>query len=71
MRSKNEGHVEQGLIPHDAVYWVPAMDGDEYWTEDPENDVGLIYMDRAGLEVRIFHIDSRDSNATDPTPYTA
>ena len=47
------------------------MDGDECWTEDPDNDVSLMYMDRAGLEARIFHIDGRDSNSTDPTPYTA
>ena len=55
----------------DAVYWVPAMDGDECWTEDPDNDVSLMYMDRAGLDARIFHIDGRDSYATDPIPHTA
>ena len=59
------------LYTNDAVYWVPAMDGDECWTEDPDNDVSLMYMDRAGLEARIFRIDGRDSYATDPMPHTA
>ena len=59
------------LYTNDAVYWVPAMDGDECWTKDPDKDVSLMYMDRAGLEARIFRIDGRDSYATDPIPHTA
>lgn len=59
------------LYTDDAVYWAPAMDGDEGWTDDPANDVSLMYMDKAGLEARIFRIEGRDSYATDPLPHTA
>lgn len=60
-----------GLYTDDAVYWAPAMDGDEGWTDDPDNDVSLMYMDKAGLEARIFRIEGHDSYATDPLPHTA
>ena len=59
------------LYADDAVYWAPAMDGDEGWTDDPDNDVSLMYMDKAGLEARIFRIEGKDSYATDPLPHTA
>ena len=59
------------LYTEDAVYWAPAMDGDEGWTDDPDNDVSLMYMDRAGLEARIFRIEGGDSYATDPLPHTS
>lgn len=59
------------LYADDAVYWAPAMDGDEGWTDDPDNDVSLMYMDKAGLEARIFRIEGHDSYATDPLPHTA
>ena len=59
------------LYTDDAVYWAPAMYGDEGWTDDPDNDVSLMYMDKAGLEARIFRIEGRDSYATDPLPHTA
>lgn len=59
------------LYEADAVYWAPAMVGDEGWTDNPDNDVSLMYMDRAGLEARVFRIEGRDSYATDPMPHTA
>lgn len=59
------------LYADDAVYWAPAMVGDEDWTDDPDNDVSLMYMDRAGLEARVFRIEGGDSYATDPLPHTA
>jgi benzoate/toluate 1,2-dioxygenase beta subunit len=59
------------LYTDDAVYWAPAMVGDEGWTDDPDNDVSLMYMDKAGLEARIFRIEGHDSYATDPMPHTA
>ena len=49
------------LYTEDAVYWAPAMDGDEGWTDDPDKDVSLMYMDKAGLEARIFRIEGHDS----------
>ncbi len=59
------------LYADDAIYWVPAMVSDEGWTDNPDNDVSLIYMDRAGLEARVFRIENRDSYATDPMPHTS
>lgn len=59
------------LYDMDAIYWAPAMVGDEGWTDNPDNDVSLMYMDRPGLEARVFRIESRDSYATDPMPHTA
>ena len=59
------------LYTDDAVYWAPAMVGDEGWTDDPDNDVSLMYMDKAGLEARVFRIEGHDSYATDPMPHTA
>lgn len=59
------------LYADDAVYWAPAMVGDEGWTDNPDNDVSLMYMDKAGLEARIFRIEGKDSYATDPLPHTA
>ena len=44
------------LYDQDAVYWAPALVGDEGWTDDPDNDGSLMYMDRAGLEARIFRM---------------
>ena len=45
------------LYADEAIYWAPAMVGDEGWTDNPDNDVSLMYMDRAGLEARIFRIE--------------
>ncbi len=59
------------IYAEDAIYWVPAMVGDDDWTDNPDNDVSLMYMDRTGLEARIFRIESEDSYATDPLPHTA
>ena len=49
------------LYADEAIYWAPAMVGDEGWTDNPDNDVSLMYMDRAGLEARIFRIEGADS----------
>ena len=59
------------LYSEDAVFWAPAIDGDEGFSEDPDNDVSLIYLDRPGLEARIFRIEGRDSFASAPLPHTA
>lgn len=59
------------LYADDAVFWVPAHVGDDAVTTDPDNEVSLMYMDRAGLEARIFRIESGDSIASDPLPRTA
>jgi len=59
------------LYTDDCIYWAPAMVGDENWTDNPDNDVSLIYMDRPGLEARIFRIEGEDSYATHPLPHTS
>ena len=59
------------LYTPDAVFWAPALAGEEGFSEDPDNDVSLIYLDRAGLEARIFRIEGRDSFASAPLPHTA
>ncbi|NQU69391.1 MAG: aromatic-ring-hydroxylating dioxygenase subunit beta [Rhodospirillales bacterium] len=59
------------LYAEDAVYWAPAFASDDEMTDDPDNDVSLLYMDRNGLEARIFRIESGDSYASDPLPWTA
>ena len=59
------------LYIEDAVFWAPAIAGEEGFSEDPDNDVSLIYLDRAGLEARIFRIEGRDSFANAPLPHTA
>ena len=59
------------LYADEAVFWAPAHVSDGEFTTDPDNEVSLIYMDRAGLEARIFRIESGDSYASDPLPRTA
>ena len=59
------------LYTEDAVFWAPAIAGDEGFSEDPDNDVSLIYLDRPGLEARVFRIQGRDSFANAPLPHTA
>ena len=59
------------LYADDAVFWAPAIAGDEGFSEDPDNDVSLIYLDRPGLEARIFRIEGQDSFANAPLPHTA
>ena len=58
------------LYANEAVFWAPAHVSDSEYTTDPETEVSLIYMDRAGLEARIFRIESGDSYASDPLPRT-
>ncbi len=59
------------LYTDDAVFWAPAIAGEEGFSEDPDNDVSLIYLDRPGLEARVFRIEGRDSFANAPLPHTA
>ena len=59
------------LYTGDAVFWAPAIAGEEGFSEDPDNEVSLIYLDRPGLEARIFRIEGRDSFANAPLPHTA
>ena len=59
------------LYTKDAVYWAPAFASEDEMTSDPDNDVSLMYMDRNGLAARMFRVESGDSYASDPLPWTA
>lgn len=59
------------LYTDDAIYWAPALSGDDGFTDDPDNEISLIYLDRAGIEARVFRIESGDSFANTPLPMTA
>ena len=68
---RREWEAWLALYAEDAVFWAPALAGEEGFSEDPDNDVSLIYLDRAGLEARIFRIEGGDSFASAPLPHTA
>ena len=59
------------LYAEDAIYWAPALTGEDGFTADPDNELSLIPLDRAGLEARVFRIESGDSYANMPLPMTA
>ena len=49
----------------DSEFWMPAWDVDDRLTEDPQNEISLIYYDnRGGIEDRIFRIKTDRSSAT-------
>jgi 3-phenylpropionate/cinnamic acid dioxygenase small subunit len=55
------------LYTEDAEFWVPAWDEDGTVTADHESQLSLIYYsDRAGLEDRVWRIQSGLSPATSP-----
>jgi benzoate/toluate 1,2-dioxygenase beta subunit len=58
--------------PH-ATFWMPAWDDFDTLTEDPANEMSLIYYaDRRGLEDRVFRIRTDRSSATSlPEPRTS
>ena len=51
----------------DVVYFMPSWDDDDTLTKDPHNEVSLIYYPtRAGLEDRVFRIETERSSASTP-----
>ncbi len=56
----------------DATFWMPAWDDFDVLTDDPQNEMSLIwYGDRRGLEDRVFRIKTDRSSATSlPEPRT-
>lgn len=56
----------------DCPFWMPAWDDYDTLTEDPQNEVSLMYYpDRAGIEDRVFRIKTDRSSATSlPEPRT-
>ena len=51
----------------DATFHMPSWDDDHELTQDPQSEVSLIYYpSRAGLEDRVFRIETDRSSATIP-----
>ena len=51
----------------DVTYHMPSWDDDHQLTTDPQKEVSLIfYPSRAGLEDRVFRIETERSSATIP-----
>ena len=51
----------------DVDYFMPSWDDDDKLTTDPHNEVSLIYYpSRAGLEDRVFRIETDRSAASTP-----
>ncbi|MFM9969774.1 MAG: aromatic-ring-hydroxylating dioxygenase subunit beta [Burkholderiales bacterium] len=60
------------LYAEDAEFWAPAWASEEALTNDPGNELSMIYIrGRAGLEDRVYRIEARDSLATAPMDRTA
>ena len=60
-----------GLFCEDAVFWAPAVGMDGEYTTDPEVSLNFIYIvGRAGLEARVFRVESGGSLASNPLPHT-
>ena len=57
----------------DCPFWMPTWDDEDQLTEDPANEMSLIYYpNRAGIEDRIFRIKTDRSSATSlPEPRTS
>jgi benzoate/toluate 1,2-dioxygenase beta subunit len=56
----------------DCPFWMPAWDDFDTLTEDPANEMSLIYYpNRGGIEDRVFRIKTDRSSATSlPEPRT-
>jgi 3-phenylpropionate/cinnamic acid dioxygenase small subunit len=55
------------LYTEDAEFWLPAWDEDARPTDDPQSQMSLIYYNsRAGLEDRVWRIQSGLSPASSP-----
>ncbi|WP_428929414.1 benzoate 1,2-dioxygenase small subunit [Marinibacterium sp. SX1] len=56
----------------DCPFWMPAWDDDDTLTEDPANEMSLMfYPNRQGIEDRVFRIKTDRSSATSlPEPRT-
>ena len=59
------------LYTEDAVFWIPATKMEGGYTTDPERELNFTYINgRAGLEARIFRIETKTSIASSPLPRT-
>jgi 3-phenylpropionate/cinnamic acid dioxygenase small subunit len=59
------------LYTEDAEFWMPAWTMDGRATDDPQNQLSLIYYNnRGGLEDRVWRIESGVSPASSPAVRT-
>lgn len=59
------------LFRKDAIFWVPAVGMDRTYTSEPETSLNFMYIvGRAGLEARVFRVESGGSLASNPLPHT-
>lgn len=59
------------LYDTNVEYWVPSWDDDGGLTENPDEEISLIYYrNRGGLEDRIFRIRTGKSAASTPAMWT-
>jgi 3-phenylpropionate/cinnamic acid dioxygenase small subunit len=59
------------LYTLDSVFWMPAWRNEDELTEDPEQELSLIYLPERGIEDRVFRFSSGDSYASTPLPTTS
>lgn len=61
-----------GFYHADCPFWMPAWDDEDLLTEDPQNEMSLIYYpDKSGIEDRVFRIQTDRSSSTSlPEPRT-
>jgi len=55
----------------DAVFWMPAWRNEDETTQDPMQEISLIYLPDRGIEDRVFRFSSGDSYASTPLPTTS
>ena len=59
------------LFDADCEFHVPQWDSEHEYTRDPRTGLSLIYYrDRAGLEDRVYRINTGKSAASEPMPRT-
>src|SRR5690606_29990999 len=59
------------LFAPDVEFWMPSWDSDTELTQDPDNELSLIYYSgRFGLEDRVFRLRTHTSAASEPPART-
>jgi anthranilate 1,2-dioxygenase (deaminating, decarboxylating) small subunit len=60
------------LFTDDAVFWVPAFRMDGSYTENPDEELNMIYIaGRAGMEDRIYRLETEIALSSTPVPRTS
>ena len=62
-----------GFYHESCPFWMPTWDDNDQLTEDPQNEMSLIYYpNKSGIEDRVFRIKTERSSATSlPEPRTS